>query len=51
MNPGKLEEFYTLPFAKEAFRLRRYDDQSKSPSANPPDLLTYYPILKSLLVK
>ena len=39
MNPEELEEFSTLPFAKEAFRLRRYNDQSKSPSANPPDLL------------
>ena len=51
MNPEELEEFSTLPFTKEAIRLRRYDDQSKSPSANPPDLLTYYPVLKSLLVK
>ena len=51
INPKELEEFSTLPFIKEAVRLRRYNDQAKSPSANPPDLLTYYPALKSVLIK
>ena len=51
MNPEELEKFSASPFSEEAVRLRRYDDQAKNPSANPPDLVTYYPVLKGLLVK
>ncbi len=51
MNPEELEEFSARPFSEEAVRLRRYDDQAKNPSANPPGLVTYFPVLKSLLVK
>ena len=51
MNPEELEKFSASPFSEEAVRLRRYDDQAKNPSANPPGLVTYYPVLKGLLVK
>ena len=51
MNPEELEKFSARPFSEEAVRLRRYDDQAKNPSANPPGLVTFYPVLKSLLVK
>ncbi|MEL0159900.1 MAG: HD domain-containing protein [bacterium] len=51
MNPEELEKFSARPFSEEAVRLRRYDDQAKNPSANPPGLATYYPVLKGLLVK
>ena len=51
MNPEELEEFSARPFSEEAVRLRRYDDHAKNPSANPPGLATYYPVLNELLVE
>ena len=49
MNPEELVEFSARPFAEEAVRLRRYDDQAKRPGATAPELTHYHNILTGLL--
>ena len=39
----------TLPFAKEAIKLRQYDDLAKTPNRLTPKLLDLKPMLERLL--
>ena len=49
MNPEEVVEFSARPFAEEADRLRRYDDQAKRPGATVLELTHYHNILPGLL--
>ncbi len=51
MNPEELVEFSARPFAEEAVRLRRYDDQAKRSDANNPELTHYHNTLTGLLLR
>ena len=44
-----MEAYEALPFAKEAARLRRYDDLGKTPGLPTPDLEHYRPVLETAL--
>ena len=48
-RPQEALEFMTLPFAKEAIKLRQYDDLAKTPNRLTPKLLDFKPMLERLL--
>jgi phosphonate degradation associated HDIG domain protein len=50
-NPAQMTEFMARPGARNAIRLRRYDDLAKRLDWQVPDLETYRPLLQSLLLK
>lgn len=45
MSPVQAEAFLAQPFAKEALRLRRYDDLAKEPGRSTPALAHYLAVL------
>jgi phosphonate degradation associated HDIG domain protein len=51
LNPEEVRAFEALPFAQEAARLRRYDDQGKVPGAVTPGLEHYRRYLEAALLK
>jgi len=51
MNAAQVREFEALPYAADAVRVRRWDDQAKDPSAQVPGFGHFRPILESLLTE
>jgi [1-hydroxy-2-(trimethylamino)ethyl]phosphonate dioxygenase len=49
-TPAEVAEYEGLPFAREAARLRRYDDLGKIPGATTPDLEHYRSVLANALL-
>lgn len=47
-DAAEVRAFEASPFARDAVRLRRYDDRAKVPGLVTPDLEHYRPILQSL---
>ena len=47
LDEGGVKAFEALPFAQDAARLRRYDDQGKIPGLVTPELEHYRPFLES----
>ena len=50
MSEAEASEFEALPYAADAVRVRRWDDQAKDPSATVPGFGHYRPLLEGLLV-
>jgi phosphonate degradation associated HDIG domain protein len=48
MSETAARNFISLPFARDAIRLRRYDDAGKVPNASVPGLETYLPLLSAV---
>jgi phosphonate degradation associated HDIG domain protein len=48
-RPHEALEFMALPFAKEAIKLRQYDDLAKTPNQLTPQLLDFKPMLERLI--
>jgi phosphonate degradation associated HDIG domain protein len=49
MSPAEAREFEALPYAADAVRVRRWDDEAKDPSADVPGFGHYRPLLEGLL--
>lgn len=49
MSDLEAQTFVTLPLAKDAIRLRRYDDAAKEPNAFVPGLEAYLPLLEAVV--
>jgi phosphonate degradation associated HDIG domain protein len=49
LSEAEVEEFERSPYAEDAVRLRRYDDQGKIPGAQVPDLEHYREVLEGVL--
>jgi len=49
-DPAEVRAFEALPHARDAVRLRRWDDQGKVPGAPTPDLEHFRPILEAHLL-
>jgi len=49
MSESEAQEFETSPYAADAVRVRRWDDQAKDPSAAVPAFAHYRPLLAALL--
>lgn len=47
LDAAGVKAFEALPFAQDAARLRRYDDQGKTPGLSTPDLEHYRPFLEA----
>ena len=50
MSEAEAREFETLPYAADAVRVRRWDDQAKDPSAPVPGFGHFRPLLAGLVV-
>jgi phosphonate degradation associated HDIG domain protein len=48
-KPQEAIEFMNLPFAKEAIKLRQYDDLAKIPDSPTPQLMDFKPLLERLM--
>jgi predicted HD phosphohydrolase len=49
LSPAEVEAFERSPYAKDAVRLRKYDDRGKTAGAWTPDLEHYRPYLEAAL--
>jgi gamma-butyrobetaine dioxygenase len=49
MQGAELEEFTASPYAADAVRVRRWDDQAKDPQAGAPEFSHFRPLLSGLL--
>jgi gamma-butyrobetaine dioxygenase len=49
MTPEQAAAFGTLPYARDAVAVRRWDDEAKDPSVTPPGFAHFEPLLTSLL--
>jgi phosphonate degradation associated HDIG domain protein len=49
MSEAQAREFEGLPYAADAVRVRRWDDQAKDPSASVPDFEHFRPLLAELV--
>ena len=49
MQGAELEEFTASPYAADAVRVRRWDDQAKDPQAGAPEFSHFRPLLSKLL--
>ena len=49
MQGAELEEFTAGPYAADAVRVRRWDDQAKDPQAGAPEFSHFRPLLSGLL--
>jgi gamma-butyrobetaine dioxygenase len=49
MQGAELEEFTASPYAADAVRVRRWDDQAKDPQAGAPEFTHFRPLLSGLL--
>jgi len=49
MQGAELEEFTASPYAADAVRVRRWDDQAKDPQAGAPEFTHFRPLLSKLL--
>ena len=49
MQGAELEEFTASPYAADAVRVRRWDDQAKDPQAGAPEFSHFRPLLSNLL--
>jgi gamma-butyrobetaine dioxygenase len=49
MQGAELEEFAASPYAADAVRVRRWDDQAKDPQAGGPEFSHFQPLLSKLL--
>ncbi|HEY8045280.1 MAG TPA: hypothetical protein VIF35_13505, partial [Streptosporangiaceae bacterium] len=49
MQGAELEEFTAGPYAADAVRVRRWDDQAKDPQAGAPEFSHFRPLLSRLL--
>lgn len=50
MSPAEVAEFESLPFAQDAVRLRRWDDEAKVPDAPTPSLEDLAPSLRAAVL-
>ncbi len=51
MSPEEVAEFENLPFAKDAVRLRKWDDEAKIPDFVTPSVAHFAPYLREAMLK
>jgi len=49
MTAGQAAAFGTLPFARDAVAVRRWDDEAKDPAVTPPEFAYFAPLLARLV--
>jgi len=49
MTAGQAAAFGTLPFARDAVAVRRWDDEAKDPAVTPPEFAYFAPLLAALV--